>query len=92
MAGLLLMAVVLAGVGLFIRDRHTYALAMIESELTRRRATDIQITADWFDFDRNTLSYDVTYRAPSGERRENRCKVGVGLWADNALYWSEPLG
>jgi hypothetical protein len=88
---LAIMGVVLVGVGLFVRDRHTNAVALIQEELSRRKASDITITNDWFDFDRDTLTYDVSYRMPSGERQENRCKVSIRLGADHEVYWQRPL-
>ena len=90
-AGLVVVGAVLVGVGLFVRDRHTTAVALIQAELTRQRATDINISADWFDFDRDTLTYDVSYRLPSGERQENRCKVSIRLGAVDDVYWQRPL-
>ena len=90
-AGLVIMAVVLGGVGVFLRGRHSDAIARIEGELSRRNVSDITIAPNWLDFDRETLTYDVSYRMPSGERHQNRCKVAVHLWADNEVYWQKPL-
>jgi hypothetical protein len=89
--GIVIMGVVLVGIGLFVRDRHTYAVAVIEGELKRRKAGDITIAPRWFDFDRDTLTYDVSYVMPSGERHENRCKVSIRLGADHDVYWQKPL-
>jgi hypothetical protein len=85
------MGVVLVGVGLFVRDRHTYAVAVIEGELKRLKASDINIAADWFDFDRDTLTYNVSCVMPTGEHHENRCKVSIRLGADHDVYWQKPL-
>ena len=88
---LVVVGVVLVGVGLFVRDRHTHALALIEGELKSRKASNIMISPDWFDFDRDSLTYDVSYAMPSGERQENRCKVAIRLGADHEVYWQKPL-
>ena len=89
--GLVIMAVVLVGVGLFVRDRHASAVALIEGELKRRKASDITISPQWLDFDRDTLTYNVSYVMPTGERHENRCKVSIRLGADRDVYWQKPL-
>lgn len=88
---LVIVGVVLVGVGVFVRDRHTHAITLIEGELKSRKASDITIANDWLDFDRDTLTYDVSYRMPSGERHENRCKVSIRLGADHEVYWQKPL-
>lgn len=66
--------------------------AMIEGDLRRYHATDIDITIDWTSCDRYTFTYDVRYRDSAGDQRGNRCRVtshaGRG---DQAVYWSEPL-
>lgn len=77
--------------GLFIRSRHGSSLAMIEGELQARGANDIAITPDWFDFDRDTLTYDVTYVDSKGQRQTNRAKVGIRPFADRSVYWQQPL-
>ena len=77
--------------GLFIRSRNVKSRALIESELKAHRATDIAIASDWFDFDRGTLTYDVTYTDASGRRARNRAKVAVGRLADRHVYWRDPL-
>ena len=89
--GLVIMGVVLVGVGLFVRDRHTYAVGVIEEELKRRKAQDISISPQWLDFDRDTLTYSVSYVMPTGEHHENRCKVSIRLGADRDVYWQKPL-
>ena len=89
--GLVVMVVVLVGVGLFVRDRHTHGVAVIEGELKRRKATDIAISPQWLDFDRDTLTYNVSYVMPTGERHENRCKVSIRPGADHEVYWQKPL-
>lgn len=78
--------------GFFAWDRHRMCTALIEGSLRKYHATDIQITIDWLDFDRDTFSYDVEYRDRAGRIHHNRCKVSaVDYPADDAVYWTEPL-
>jgi len=78
-------------VGFFVWERHDMARTMIEAELRSHKATDIEISGDWFDADRDTLTYDVVYTDAHGKRVENRCKVGIRPLADQSVYWSQPL-
>ena len=78
--------------GFFTWDRHRMCTALIEGSLGKYHATDIQITLDWLDFDRDTFTYDVEYRDRAGKIQHNRCKVSSGDYpADEAVYWTEPL-
>ena len=78
-------------VGVLLRKHNVRSRALIESELKARHATDIEIASDWFDFDRGTLTYDVTYTDASGRRTRNRAKVAIGRLADRHVYWRDPL-
>ena len=64
---------------------------MIEGDLRFNHATDIKIEGDWFDFDRDTLTYDVEYTDASGKRRRNRCKVGLRVLSHQRVFWQDPL-
>ena len=85
--------IALVGVaGFFAWDRHRMCTALIEGSLRKYHATDIHITLDWLDFDRDTFTYDVEYRDRAGRVHHNRCKVSSQHYpADEAVYWTEPL-
>ena len=78
--------------GFFVWDRHQLCKAEIEGSLRKYHATDIKITLDLFDYDRDTLTYDVEYRDRLGKLRTNRCKVSsLASPADEAIYWVDPI-
>ena len=73
-------------------DRHAMCKSLVEGSLRRYHATDIAITTDWMDFDRDTFTYDVEYTDSSGKKQRNRCKVMSGnVLADDAVYWTDPI-
>ena len=80
-----------AAVGAFVWKRNNSARAAIAAELARHEVTDVVIASNWLDFDRGTLTYDVSYTDRSGRRLANRCKVAIAPRADRALFWKEPL-
>jgi hypothetical protein len=84
-------AAVLGVAGFFTWERHDTGTAYVHASLRSRKATDIRITPDWLDFDRDTLTYDVEYTAADGTRRRNTCKVVVGANADERVFWSDPV-
>jgi hypothetical protein len=76
----------------FAWDRDQMCRALVEGDLRRYHATDIDIKLDWLDFDRDTFTYDVQYRDRAGEFHRNRCKVTSGRYAaDEAVYWTDPI-
>jgi hypothetical protein len=82
----------MAVIGFVFWDRYQMCTAEIEGSLKRYHASDIQLKFDWLDFDRDTFTYDVTYRDSTGNLRHNRCKVATRYFgADNSVYWTEPL-
>ena len=84
--------VALLGVaGFFIWERHDTCKALIEGDLRRFHFKDITISPDWFDFDRDTFTYDVEYTDDTGRRVLNRCKVNVHLLGDQMVYWQHPI-
>jgi hypothetical protein len=88
----ILALVAVAGVAaFFIWERNDMARAMIEGDLKRRRATDVDIVADWFDFDRDTLTYDVVYTDAAGKRVRNRAKLAFRPLADSSVFWQQPF-
>jgi hypothetical protein len=85
--------IALLAVGAFVFwDRYQMCAAEIEGSLRRYHASDIELALDWMDFDRDTFTYDVTYRDSAGKVRYNRCKVNTRYFgADNSVYWTDPL-
>jgi flagellar biosynthesis/type III secretory pathway M-ring protein FliF/YscJ len=78
--------------GFFAWDRHQVCTALVEGDLRKYHATDIVIKLDWFDFDKDTFTYDVEYRDRAGTFHRNRCKVtSHGYPADEAVYWTDPI-
>jgi hypothetical protein len=69
---------------------------VIEGVLRRRGMQDIKIEHDWFDFDRDTLTFDVAYRDAAGLRHSNSAKIhhramrGGGAMPDD-IYWQRPF-
>ena len=80
--------VVAGAAGLFGWDRHRMCKAEIEGSLRKYHARDVKITFDWFDYDRDTFTYDVEYRDREGKVHTNRCKVSP---ADESIYWVTPI-
>ena len=76
---------------LLVWERNDMARTRIEGDLKGRRATDINIAMDWFDFGRDGLTYDVVYTDASGQRVSNRAKVGVRPHADGSVFWQRPV-
>jgi archaellum component FlaF (FlaF/FlaG flagellin family) len=64
----------------------------IKKYLLSRGATEINISHDPFDADRDTLTFDVTYMGIKGNPQTTRCKVRHrGIYLDSQLFWPEPL-
>jgi hypothetical protein len=91
MLPILIPIAVAAAIGAFVWNRNKSARAAIAAELARHRVTDVVIASDWLDFDRGTLTYDVTYTDRAGRRLTNRCKVAIAPAADRSLFWKDPL-
>jgi len=88
----ILAIVAVAGFAFFmIRRRNDTSRAMIENDLKSHGATDVEITSKWVDYDRDTLTYDVAWTDPKGQRVRNRAKVPIHPFADRGIYWQEPL-
>jgi hypothetical protein len=85
-------AALLGVAGFLLWERHDMATARIWAALRQQRATEIRIAADWLDFDRDTMTYDVEYTDREGLRRSNCCKVDLRPGTDDeGLYWASPL-
>lgn len=86
------LATALGAAGFFAWDQHRRCIELIEGSLGKYHATDVDIKRNWMDYDRDTFTYDVTFRDRSGKLNSNRCKVTTRAdQADDAVYWSEPL-
>lgn len=72
-------------------ERHDMAKARILGQLGRLHATRVELSLDWADFDRDTLTYDVVFTTPDGRRHSNRCKVSSSHMADAGVFWHRPL-
>ena len=65
-------------------------IAFIEGDLLRYHATDIRATFDWFDWDRDTFTYDVLWKDPAGNWHNGRCKVRShepGPFGEDLVFW-----
>jgi len=68
------------------------AKANISNYLLERGATDVHVSHNWLDADRDTLTFDVVYIGVKGNRKTARCKLHHwGLFVDSELYWADPL-
>lgn len=87
--GLLVLGVAVA---VFLNwERHDMAKAQVLGQLRRLHATQVSIELDLADFDRDTLTYDVTFTTPDGRRHSNRCKVSTSYRADGSVFWERKL-
>ena len=86
---LTVLAIIVVAIGYWALAR--MAGAAIVRSLARVRATNIEMRLRWLDWDRDTLTWDVTYSTPDGRHHANRCKVAVGLFADRQAYWVRDL-
>lgn len=86
-----MVALVLGAAAFFTWERHDMAKARILGQLGRLHATRIDISLDLADFDRDTLTYDVTFTTVDGRRHANRCKVSSSHLANPGVFWERPL-
>ena len=91
MLGVLGLGVLAAVFAVAVWDKNAWCRAMIEGEVAATGASDVKVEADWFDFDRDTFTYDVYYTTAAGERIANRAKVAITAVADQRVYWLSPL-
>lgn len=63
----------------------------IRTHIHRMGGTMVDVSYLWFEGDRDTHSYDVTYRDLNGRMYTNRCKIRTSWTSDDALYWREPI-
>ena len=65
-------------------------VAFIEGDLLRHHATNIHASFDWFDWDRDTFTYDVRWMDAEEKWRNGRCKVRAhepGPFGKDVVYW-----
>lgn len=89
--GLVLIAGVIGGVAFLQWERADFAKAQVLGALGRVHASKIELSADWFDHDEGTMTYDVEYTTPDGRRHSNRCKVSTSPMAGTGVFWERPL-
>jgi hypothetical protein len=87
LAGAALVAAV-GGIAFFAWERYDFARAQVLGELGRLHATRIELSLNWADGDRDTVSFNVEYSTPDGKRHANECKVPTGA---GGVYWARPL-
>ena len=88
---LLLLVLVIGAVAFFAWERQRFAKAQMLGELGRLHATNVVVSPDLFDFDRDTMTFDVEYTTRDGRRHANRCKVATSPGADGSVYWERNL-
>ncbi|NJL22614.1 MAG: hypothetical protein HC895_20255 [Leptolyngbyaceae cyanobacterium SM1_3_5] len=55
-----------------------------------RGARDITVSARWFDGDKGTNTFDVTYVNQQGQFCKTVCKIGLGVLSDPEIFWRDP--
>jgi hypothetical protein len=84
-------AIVLAA--LFYVFTRSTAEKTIREYLQERGAANISVYHDWFDFDRDTITFQVQFTSPNGKKHETWCKLHPwGLFVDGQIFWSDPVG
>jgi hypothetical protein len=81
----------LSAIGIVAWARHSEARARVLGALGRVHASNVKLSADWFDADRDTMTYDVEYTTRDGRRHSNRCKVAMHVGSDQGVYWERSL-
>lgn len=62
----------------------------IAAFLQKRGASDIDVYHEWFDFDRDTLTFTVTYVSYLGNKLTARCKLQILFTSvSEDVFWSE---
>ncbi len=74
----------------FLPDAHKQR---IQKELAQHGATEIEVTREWPDTDRDNFTYLVTYKDAQGQVRNNLCKIHIALLgnAHAEISWRDPL-
>lgn len=89
-AAIILLVLIFGAIGFFAWERHTMCVAFIEGDLLRHHATNIHASFDWFDWDRDTFTYDVRWMDVEEKWRNGRCKVRAhepGPFGEDVVYW-----
>jgi hypothetical protein len=77
--------------GYAIWERQRGGRALVVGALRRAGITDFEVSTKWFDRDRDTITYDVTYTVAGGHRVRNSAKVTVGVHNKLSLFWEHSL-
>jgi hypothetical protein len=60
--------------------------------LHERGAKNIVVFHEWFDIDRDTMTFSVEFTHPNGNKVSSRCKLRHwGLFVDGEIFWSESI-
>jgi hypothetical protein len=59
---------------------------IIQNELTKKGAGEINISWVWLDFDKSNHTYNVDYKDAQGIRHSATCKIHV--WGSD-IYWKD---
>ena len=91
--GKFILYVTLLIIGLFFFVvNHSDAKLTIKKYLQKKGAKDIVINREWFDFDRDTLTFSVEFIHPNGKKISARCKINHhAVFLDEEIFWSEPI-
>ncbi|WP_348251907.1 hypothetical protein [Leptolyngbya sp. FACHB-1515] len=54
-----------------------------------RGARDITVSTRWFDGDKTTSTYDVTYINQQGQSCQTVCKISTGFFSDPEIFWRD---
>lgn len=58
--------------------------------LQLRGATNITLSARWFDGDKTTTTYDVSYTNREGYSYQTVCKIQTEIFSNNEIFWRDP--
>ena len=80
-------------VGLLITYvKHIGYVQDIADEITKRGFRPISIQRKWFDYHKNTATYDVEYQDDHGHGYQTSCKIhSIFIFFDGKVYWTKPL-
>jgi hypothetical protein len=83
--------VIVGGAAFSTWERHDMAKSIVQGQLGRVHATRVELSYDWTSSDRDSVTYDVVFFTPDGQRHSNRCKVSIQESSRDGVYWEHPL-